>query len=137
MEYIQNTLLLLAALWSLQIVGTYFQLRKYQRTIRDVFSKYESGYLGIGSQRSIVSSGALVVLVLSDDSRIVEFKAMVGRTVFSEFEPYPELVGLSFEQMKNHFDASKKSNANFIKATKMAFKQATGTQQKAHVLSAA
>ncbi|GAB2909351.1 hypothetical protein GCM10027093_54310 [Paraburkholderia jirisanensis] len=88
MDYVRGALLALAVFWALQLVGSWFQMRRCGDAIRDAARRSQSGYLGVGACKVTLGRGALAIVVLTEDLRIREFLSMSGITVFSRFRAH-------------------------------------------------
>jgi len=107
MDYVRGALLALAVFWALQLVGSWFQMRRCGDSIRDAARRSHSGYLGVGACKVTLGRGALAIVVLTDDLRIHEFHSMSGLTVFSRFRRHDSFAGLSIEEFIARLAASR------------------------------
>jgi glucitol operon activator protein len=98
MDYVRGALLALAVFWALQLVGSWFQMRRYRDAVRDAARQWQSGYLGVGSCKVRFGRGAIAIVVLSGDLRVRQFLSMSGLTVFSQFRQHDGFSGLSIEE---------------------------------------
>lgn len=88
-----QALILLAVLaWAFQIVLGVRQLRRFQRHVRALRAK---GRVAIGKARGRILAGAILLLCIDGDCRIVQGEIMQGFTVFARFRPFDGLCGLS------------------------------------------
>ncbi|MDH2435516.1 transcriptional regulator GutM [Pokkaliibacter sp. MBI-7] len=124
MEYVHWGLGALALLWGLQCVGSVYQIRKYRRALAATMNAWQRGYLGVGCQRGVVSQGALVILVLTEDHEVATFQAMTGRTIFSRFKTYPQLCGYDKTDLLTALSSLPAAGKGLHQATVMAFDQA-------------
>lgn len=85
-------ILLLVAVWMLQIVLTILQSKHFSRTVKEM-SRQSSGYLGVGVARQKLGVGTVIILVSDLGGKIVQAKEMTGVTVFTRFKPAMEFVG--------------------------------------------
>ncbi len=97
MDYVRGALLALAVFWALQLVGSWFQMRRCRDAVRDAARQWHSGSLGVGSCKVRFGRGAIAIVVLSDDRQVRQFLSMSGLTVFSPFRQHDGFSGLSSE----------------------------------------
>jgi glucitol operon activator protein len=107
MDYVRGALLALAVFWALQLVGSWFQMRRCGDAIRDAARRSQSGYLGVGACKVTLGRGALAIVVLTDDLRVHEFLSMSGLTVLSRFRRHDGFAGLSIEAFIAQLAASR------------------------------
>ncbi|HLS08209.1 transcriptional regulator GutM [Lentibacillus sp.] len=88
-----------ASIWALQFLLTHFQVKHYQSEIGKL-SRRDSGFLGTGYYKKWFGTGAIIVLVCDDNSRITDAKVMKGLTVFARFRDMKKLIGLNLEESK-------------------------------------
>lgn len=98
MDYVRGALLALAVFWALQLVGSWFQMRRYRDAVVDATKRFDSGFLGVGSCKVNLGRGAVAIVVLSSDMRICQFLSMSGLTVFTRFRPHNGFAGLSMDE---------------------------------------
>ncbi|MTI18053.1 hypothetical protein E1162_12475 [Rhodobacteraceae bacterium RKSG542] len=130
MELVQNALLILALLWGLQALGAIVQVRRYQAALSRTLSQWETGYLGVGIQKSLLKTGAMVILVIGDDRKILKFQAMTGRTVFSKFKVYKDLQGQTPEALLDLFSDKARFSAALHGATRQAIEKAEAARER-------
>lgn len=107
MDFVRGALLALAVFWALQLVGSWFQMRRYSDAVRDTARSWHSGFLGVGSCKVKLGRGAVAIVVLSADLRICQFLSMSGFTVFSRFRPHDGFAGLTTTEFDARLKASK------------------------------
>jgi len=107
MDYVRGALLALAVFWALQLVGSWFQMRRCGDAIRDAARRSQSGYLGVGACKVTLGRGALAIVVLTEDLRIREFLSMSGITVFSRFRAHDGFTDLSIDEFIARLAASR------------------------------
>ncbi|WP_345814820.1 transcriptional regulator GutM [Paraburkholderia sp. PREW-6R] len=98
MDYVRGALLALAVFWAMQVIGSWYQMRRYGDAVRDTASRWKGGFLGVGSCKVKFGRGAIAIVVLSADMRICQFLSMSGLTVFSRFHPHEGYAGLSIDE---------------------------------------
>ncbi len=113
----QWALLALAALWAVQSLGVWFQMRHYSDVMKGVTSRYSDGYVGAGHVRGRLGKGVIVLVVVDRDLRVRRFLEMSGRTVFAKFRRRKELEGAPL-------DALRRAEATDTPAAAAAAKQA-------------
>jgi glucitol operon activator protein len=98
MDYVRGALLGLAVFWAMQVIGSWYQMRRYGDAVRDTARQWKGGFLGVGSCKVKFGRGAIAIVVLSADMRICQFLSMSGLTVFSRFRPHEGYAGLSIDE---------------------------------------
>ncbi|QGZ65122.1 transcriptional regulator GutM [Paraburkholderia acidisoli] len=94
MELVRLGLLLLAAMWAMQIAAAWVQMRYYRDTVRRTAQHWHSGYLGVGTFKRRLGPGAVAIVVIdsADEGAVVrEALSMSGLSVFARFKPLAEL----------------------------------------------
>ena len=64
MGLIGYLILVLALLWALQIVGTYFQMRHYRQVLGGITREETGGYGGVGNAKAWFGMGVILILVV-------------------------------------------------------------------------
>ena len=82
----QIGLLLLAAVWLLQAVGTWLQMRHYREVMGSIERRWTDGYMGVGNARASLGRGVILILVAAPDDTIRDLFVMEGRSVFAKFK---------------------------------------------------
>lgn len=80
----------------LQYGLTFLQIKHYRNTLRNLREMYHDQHgwlLCSGHSRRLFRKGALVFLVVDAGGRVKDCRALVGRSVFSQFRPAPEWNG--------------------------------------------
>ena len=75
-------IILIILVWALQCVFTLFQLKYFNREYINLRKK---GFVLIGKQRSRISRGCVILLLITKDGEILDGKVMNGYTVFTRF----------------------------------------------------
>ncbi|SCY21822.1 transcriptional regulator GutM [Microvirga guangxiensis] len=89
----QIGLLLLAAVWLLQAVGTWLQMRHYREVMGTIHSRWTDGYMGVGNARASLGRGVILILVVAPDDTIRDLFVMEGRSVFAKFKRLDQFEG--------------------------------------------
>lgn len=97
-------LIVLAVLWLMQIVGTYYQMSHYRRILSGVAREGGEGYVGVGNAKGRLGKGVILILVSDAGGSVTRALGMRGRTVFARFGEVPELVGLHIDDLREEGD---------------------------------
>lgn len=82
----------------IQSALTAFQIKAYQRTIRELKG---SGILGIGFKRSMFRPGEIIVLSYSRaDKKVYKCRRLKGSTVFQRFKDVKDYEGITLEEIR-------------------------------------
>ncbi|MEI3605152.1 transcriptional regulator GutM [Pseudogracilibacillus sp. SE30717A] len=100
-------------MWVLQIVLSAFQLKHYNKTIREM-SQGKSGYLGVGVDKRRFGVGSVVIIVCDKDGYVTESKTLEGVTVFQRFKENKTILNEHIDGLLND------DHEHFSVATKMA-----------------
>ena len=87
MAFWEKGLLALGAFWILQVIGTWVQMRHYQRVMRDIAARWPQGLLGASATRGYLGKGVIAIVVSSSDEIVRQVFIMEGRSVFAKFKP--------------------------------------------------
>ncbi|CAB3762609.1 transcriptional regulator GutM [Paraburkholderia humisilvae] len=98
MDYVRGALLALAVFWAMQVVASWFQMRRYGDALRQTARRWHSGFLGVGACKVRFGRGAIAIVVLDDALHVREFLSMSGLTVFSRFRQHDGFSGLSIDE---------------------------------------
>jgi glucitol operon activator protein len=101
MGLIGYLILVLALMWALQIVGTYFQMRHYREVLGRVTSEGNEGYVGVGNAKARFGKGVILILVAGEDDVVRRALRMRGMTIFARFQEAPALVGMGLDELRN------------------------------------
>ena len=96
-----SLILLLAVLWLLQMVGTFFQMQHYREVLGGITRAGGRGYVGVGNAKARFGKGVILILVSGEDDVVRKALRMRGATVFARFQDAPDLVGLSLEELRD------------------------------------
>ena len=80
------------AIWVLQTALTLWQFRRFNRRLKEL---RQSGPVAIGKVKGRFLAGAIVLLCIDADCRIVKGEIMEGVTVFAKCRPFSALNGLN------------------------------------------
>lgn len=101
MGLIGYLILVLAFLWALQIVGTYFQMRHYRRVLGGITREETEGYVGVGNAKARFGKGVILILVVGENDVVKRALRMRGMTIFARFGDAPELVGMRIDELRD------------------------------------
>lgn len=91
---------ILAALWLLQGVGTYFQMTHYRKVLGGITDAGGEGYVGVGNAKGRLGKGVILILVSDKEGVVTNALRMRGMTVFARFAATPELIGMATESLE-------------------------------------
>ncbi|MCA1728012.1 MAG: transcriptional regulator GutM [Actinobacteria bacterium] len=114
-----SLILLLALLWLLQMVGTYFQMRHYREVLGRITDEGGKGFVGVGNAKARFGKGVILMLISDEDDVITRALRMRGMTVFARFADAPDLVGLPLDELRD-----RESEGPYEKATMLAAQRA-------------
>lgn len=100
MGVISTLLLVLAVLWILQILGTWYQMRHYQAVLRGITEKSTEGYVGVGNAKASFGKGVILILVVGENGEVTDALRMRGRTILARFQKAPDLVGMHLDELR-------------------------------------
>ncbi len=100
MGWIGYLILVLALVWALQIVGTYFQMRHYREVLGGITREGGEGYVGVGNAKARLGKGVILILVAGEDDVVRRALRMRGMTIFARFQEAPELVGMGLDELR-------------------------------------
>jgi len=89
----QIGLLLLGAVWLLQAIGTWLQMRHYREVMGSIHERWTDGYMGVGNARSSLGRGVILILVVGPDDTVRDLLVMEGRSVFAKFSRLDQFQG--------------------------------------------
>lgn len=118
MGFFSTVLLALGIVWALQIVGTWYQMRHYQRVLSGIARDEDKGYVGVGNARARFGKGVILILVAEDDGEITRSLRMRGRTVFARFREFPELAGKHLDDLRDEDKENPYEAATMLAATR-------------------
>lgn len=100
MGFWAGVILLLAILWMLQIVGTYFQMRHYRNVLGRITGEESRGYVGVGNAKSSFGKGVILILVTDETGDVFRSLRMRGISVFARFKDAPDLIGMNMDDLR-------------------------------------
>ena len=81
-------IILIILVWALQCIFTLFQLKYFNREYINLRKK---GFVLIGKQRSRISRGCVILLLITREGDILDSRVMNGYTVFTKFRALPSV----------------------------------------------
>lgn len=112
------TLLVLGLLWLLQILGTWYQMRHYQKVLGEITRAGTEGYVGVGNARSRFGKGVILILVSDKRGEITRALRMRGRTIFARFAEFPQLIGRHLDELRDEVPEDRSEKATMLAAKK-------------------
>jgi len=100
MGWIGYLILVLALVWALQIVGTYFQMRHYREVLGGITREGGEGYVGVGNAKARFGKGVILILVVGEDDAVRRALRMRGMTIFARFKEAPRFVGMGLDELR-------------------------------------
>jgi glucitol operon activator protein len=95
----QIGLLLLGAVWLLQAVGTWLQMRHYREVMGSIGGRWADGFMGVGNARASLGRGVILMLVLGPDDTVRDLLVMEGRSVFAKFKRLEQFQGCNISSL--------------------------------------
>jgi glucitol operon activator protein len=95
----QIGLLLLGAVWLLQAVGTWLQMRHYREVMGSIGDRWDDGFMGVGNARASLGRGVILMLVLGPDDTVRDLLVMEGRSVFAKFKRLEQFQGRNISSL--------------------------------------
>jgi glucitol operon activator protein len=89
----QIGLILLVAVWLLQALGTWLQMRHYREVMGSIEGRWSDGFLGVGNARASLGRGVILMLVTGPDDTVRNLLVMEGRSVLAKFKPMDQFQG--------------------------------------------
>lgn len=90
----RNTLIffgIIMALFVMQALGTWFQYKDYQQSVRRV---HKYGNVGLGQKRGLMTPGYLVAIACDSKGIITYAERLTGLTILSKSRPFDTLMGI-------------------------------------------
>ena len=81
------------ALFLMQSIGGYFQIKDYRKAVSRVHKK---GNVGIGQKKGRFFSGHIAIIACNKDGQITGGEVLDGMTFLSKFNPIPSLLGKEY-----------------------------------------
>jgi len=117
-----GAILIVAILWLLQAVGTWYQMRHYGKVLGGVTREGKEGFVGVGNSKARLGKGVVLILVTGTDEVVRRALRMQGRTVFARFEEAPDFVGMSLAELRRE-DRDGPYDAGTMRAARRAVEQ--------------
>lgn len=118
----QWAILFWAVLWGFQSIGVWIQMRNYGDLLKNLRQEFESGFIGTGYSPRRLSSGSVVILVVSPKLVVQRALVMRGFTFLAKYEPKSEFEGLTLTSLSAVIPDSRK-NASLKAAIEKAIVQ--------------
>jgi DNA-binding transcriptional regulator of glucitol operon len=109
-----NIILILCIVIAIQVFFSFLQFQDLKKVIVSLKREQQEGYvMTIGRFKASYSlkKGVVCVLLISDCDRIVDFREMRGRTVFSKLKRKEELIGLTAKEVYELLDKKERCQA--------------------------
>lgn len=78
------------ALMVMQMVGGFFQIRRYRKAVSRV---HQLGNVGIGQKRGYFFNSYIAIIACDSNRIITGGEEMTGSTIFAQFHPIEKLLG--------------------------------------------
>lgn len=98
----QWALLLLAAVWALQSLGVWLQMRHYADIFKGITEKYKDGFVGAGNHRGRFKKGTIALIVVTPDLIVRRVMTMTGRSVFTKFKRHEQFEGVALDEIRSN-----------------------------------
>ncbi|MBE3592405.1 MAG: transcriptional regulator GutM [Thermoanaerobacter sp.] len=85
----KNILLVIGILWIIQSILTYFQIKNYNEVSNKLATK---GKLVVGTKKGYFSSGAILIMAVDSNYKIIDCMVLNGITVLARFRRLEELI---------------------------------------------
>lgn len=105
-------------LFVLNFSFSYLQFINIKKTIVTLkANQIKNATVTIGRAKSTfsLSQGVVVIVLISEENKVLAFHEMVGRTIFSRTRPVEALIGLSIDTAYNHLYRQKGLKAQAFK----------------------
>lgn len=93
-------LLALAAVWALQSLGVWLQMRHYSDVFKGITNQFKDGYVGAGHTRGRFGKGTIALVVVTPDLMVQRLMTMTGRSVFAKFERHQQFEGMPLSDLQ-------------------------------------
>ncbi|MFO7152318.1 MAG: transcriptional regulator GutM [Bacillota bacterium] len=98
---------ILAAVWILQGLLTYFQIKNLREKLRELKKK---GRVGLGNSKGRLSPGCIVLIAVDGEGKIAEAYKMSGMSVFARFREFKDIKGLYLKELPIYLATLEKSS---------------------------
>ncbi|MBD0415716.1 transcriptional regulator GutM [Oryzicola mucosus] len=116
-------LLALGAVWALQSLGVWLQMRHYTDVFKGITNKYKDGYVGAGNSRGRFGKGTIALIVVAPDLSVQRLLTMTGRSVFAKFSRHEQFEGMTLDQLRSNPAVLGEGEAGVTKAVERAVEQ--------------
>jgi len=86
----------------IQASGTYLQVKQYKKAVRRL---HKIGNVGIGSRKSKLRPGNIVVIACDNQGKITGGEIMEGFTIFNGFKELNDIIGKNIYVLKAEYMA--------------------------------
>ncbi|SEJ37614.1 glucitol operon activator protein [Propionispira arboris] len=86
----------------IQASGTYLQVKQYKKAVRRL---HKIGNVGIGSRKSKLRPGNIVVIACNNQGEITGGEIMEGFTIFNGFKELNDIIGKNIYDLKAEYMA--------------------------------
>jgi glucitol operon activator protein len=93
-------LVVVGALWALQIAGTHVQMSHYRGVLGGITREGGKGWVGAGNAKARLGKGVILIMVSDEDGVVKRAMRMRGMTVFARFEEASDLVGMTLDELR-------------------------------------
>lgn len=97
----------------IQASGTYIQVKQYKKAVRRL---HKLGNVGIGSRKSKLRPGNIVVIACNNQGEITGGEIMEGFTIFNGFRELKDIVGKNIYALKAEYMALPEKKQKLYKA---------------------
>ncbi len=126
----QWALLLLAAVWALQALGVWLQMRHYGDVFKGITEKYKDGFVGAGNCRGRLRKGTIALVVVTPDLIVRRLLVMSGRSVFTKFRRHEEFEGRTLDSIRSNPAILGEGEPGVAEAVKRAIEQIDRTRSE-------
>lgn len=119
----QWALLLLAAVWGLQSLGVWLQMRHYSDVLKGITDKYNDGFVGAGNYRGRFKKGTIALVVVTPDLVVRRLLTMTGRSVFTKFKRHEQFEGVPLDEIRTNPAIMGEGEPGVAEAVKRAIEQ--------------
>ncbi|MBP2633423.1 MAG: transcriptional regulator [Firmicutes bacterium] len=106
-------IIVLLVFMGIQAGGTYLQVKQYKKAVQRL---HKLGNVGIGSRKSKLSPGNIVVIACDNQGEITGGEIMEGFTIFNGFKELKDIVGKSIYDLKIEYMALPEKKQKIYKA---------------------
>ena len=90
----------LFCLMVLQVIGTHLQVKQYRKAVSRL---HLLGNIGIGSRRSKIGAGSIVIIACKNDGKVTGGEIMQGMTIFNRFKKIENIQGRTIYDLKQEY----------------------------------